>query len=74
VTEVPNKDSIQDDFLKALIAHHTPARVLLANGKDLRGIIKACDAFTLIIDIGGADLLVYKSAVSVIGPQGRATE
>ena len=71
---MPNKASIQDEYLKHLIAARTPVRVLLVSGKDLRGTIKSCDAFTLILDIGGAELLVYKSAIAVLGPQSRGNE
>jgi len=68
------KASIQDEYLKKLIANRIPVRVLLVSGKDLRGFIKSCDAFTLILDIGGTELLVYKSAISVVGPQSRGNE
>jgi host factor-I protein len=68
------KASMQDEYLKKTIANRTPVRVLLVNGKDLRGLIKSCDAFTLILDIGGVELLVYKSAVAVLGPQSQNNE
>lgn len=68
------KGSIQDDYLKKMITNRTPVRVLLNSGKDLRGLVKACDAFTLVLDIGGTELLVYKSAISVLGPQSRGNE
>lgn len=71
---MPAKASLQDEYLKKMIAARTGVRVVLNNGKDLRGIIKGCDAFTVILDIGGAELLVYKSAIAVLGPQGRANE
>ena len=71
---MPAKGSIQDEYLKGLIAARTRVRVLLVNGKDLRGLIKACDAFTLVLDVGGVELLVYKSAISVLGPESRHNE
>jgi host factor-I protein len=62
-------NSVQDEFLDKAIANRIPVRVLLISGKDLRGIIKASDTFTVALDIGnGTDLLVYKSAIGVIGP------
>lgn len=65
-------NTTQDDYLKAAIANRTAMRILLLSGKDLRGSIKACDAYTLTLDIGnGTELLVYKSAIGVIGPAGR---
>jgi host factor-I protein len=71
---MPAKANMQDEYLRNLITARSPVRVLLVNGKDLRGLVKACDAFTVILDIGGAELLVYKSAIAVIGPQSRANE
>jgi host factor-I protein len=68
------KASIQDEYLKKMIANRTGVRLVLTNGKDLRGVIKACDAFTVILDIGGVELMVYKSSIAVLGPQGRANE
>jgi len=47
-------------------------KLVLPNGKELRGTIKACDAFTVILDYSGVELMVYKSAIAVLGPQGRA--
>ena len=69
-----SKASIQDDYLKKMISSRTAVRVLLVNGKDLKGVIKACDAFTVILDVGGPELLVYKSAIAVVGPQTRGHE
>jgi host factor-I protein len=71
---MPGKGSVQDDYLKQLITARTAVKIVLVNGKDLRGVIKSCDAFTLILDIGGTELLVYKSAIAVLGPQSRGNE
>ncbi|MEN6306048.1 MAG: RNA chaperone Hfq [Armatimonadia bacterium] len=68
------KASIQDEYLKKLIANRSAVRVVLTNGKDLRGFIKSCDAFTILLDVGSVELLVYKSAIAVLGPQSRANE
>jgi RNA chaperone Hfq len=69
------KGSVQDDYLSKAIASRITMRILLVSGKDLRGTIKACDAFTLTIDVGGGtELLVYKSAIGVIGPVGKGGE
>lgn len=69
-----SKASIQDDYLKKLIASHTSVKLVLTNGKELRGVLKACDAFTVILDYSGVELMVYKSAIAVLGPQGRSGE
>ena len=64
-TEKPN---VQDEFLNELRKADTPVRVLLTSGKDLRGVIRSFDAFTFILETHGVKVLVYKSAVAVIGP------
>lgn len=68
------KANLQDEYLKKAIANRTAMRLVLSSGKDLRGLIKGADAFTLLLDIGGTELLVYKSSIAVIGPQGRNNE
>lgn len=70
-----SKASIQDEYLKRVITNRVPVRVLLVTGKDLRGLVKSCDAFTLILDIGeGVELMLYKSAIAAVGPQSRRNE
>ena len=68
------KASIQDEYLKRIITSRVIVKVVLNNGKELRGTVRACDAFTLVLDYNGTELLVYKSAIAVLGPQGRTNE
>lgn len=65
------KNSMQEQYLRNQIEKRTVMRVLLTTGKDLRGIIKASDTFTLLMDIGGTELLIYKSAIAAMGPAGK---
>ena len=72
MTPMAANNKAQDEYLNKAIAGRAALRILLLSGKDLRGVIKACDQYTVIVDLGdGTELLVYKSAISVIGPAGR---
>jgi RNA chaperone Hfq len=72
MTPMAAKSTSQDEYLNKAIAGRTAVRILLLSGKDLRGVIKATDQYTRTLDLGGGtELLVYKSAISVIGPPGR---
>ncbi|MFO7946758.1 MAG: RNA chaperone Hfq [Armatimonadota bacterium] len=64
------KGNVQDAYLERMRKKSTRIRVVLLDGKKLTGVVKAYDAFTLIltVDPGGADVLIYKSAIAVIGP------
>lgn len=68
-----SKGSVQDAYLQKAKENATNLRIVLLDGKKLMGAVKAFDAFTLLlhVDPGGADVLVYKSAIAVIGPAKR---
>ena len=38
------------------------------NGFQLRGVLKAFDSFTVVIDSDGKQQLIYKHAISTIAP------
>jgi host factor-I protein len=63
-----DKPCIQDEYLNEVRKADTPVRVLLNSGKDLRGLIRAFDTFTFVLETHGVKILVYKSAVAAIGP------
>ncbi len=61
------KVNIQDNFLNELRKQGKLARILLANGKEVRGLIKGFDQFTVQVELkDAAELLVYKSAIAII--------
>jgi host factor-I protein len=62
------KVSVQDAYLKETAEKAEVVRVNLVNGKEVRGVIKAFDAFTVLLTIKGMDILVYKSAIAAMGP------
>ncbi|MFX3636654.1 MAG: RNA chaperone Hfq [Candidatus Pristimantibacillus sp.] len=61
--------NIQDTFLNQLRKENIPVTVFLMNGFQIRGVIKAFDNFTIIIDSEGRQQMVYKHAISTFTPQ-----
>ncbi|WCK52401.1 RNA chaperone Hfq [Aneurinibacillus sp. Ricciae_BoGa-3] len=64
-----NTINIQDTFLNHLRKGNVPVTIYLVNGFQLRGLIKAFDNFTVVIDTEGKQQLVYKHAISTFLPQ-----
>ena len=60
--------NIQDNFLNALRKESVPVTVYLTNGFQIRGLVKAFDNFTIIIDSEGRQQMVYKHAISTFTP------
>ncbi len=61
--------NIQDTFLNHLRKDNIPVTVYLTNGFQIRGIIRAFDNFTIVIDSEGRQQMVYKHAISTFQPQ-----
>lgn len=64
-----NTINIQDTFLNHLRKENVPVTIYLVNGFQLRGLVKAFDNFTVVIDTEGKQQLVYKHAISTFSPQ-----
>jgi host factor-I protein len=62
------KGNVQDAYLKTVSEQGQQVRISLVSGKEVRGQVKAFDAFTIIVTTKGFEILVYKSAVAAIGP------
>lgn len=60
--------NIQDHFLNQIRKENIPVTVYLLNGFQLRGLIKAFDNFTIVIDSEGKQQLIYKHAISTFTP------
>ena len=67
------KVNIQDNFLNDLRKQEKQARILLSNGKEIRGIVKAFDPFTVRVELKDTELLVYKSAIAIIAAEDLAS-
>ena len=60
------KVKLQDNFLNELRKQEKQARILLFNGKEICGLIKGFDQFTIRVELKDTELLVYKSAIAII--------
>jgi host factor-I protein len=60
--------NIQDNFLNQLRKENIPVTVYLTNGFQIRGVIKAFDNFTIIVDSEGKQQMIYKHAISTFTP------
>jgi len=61
--------NIQDNFLNQLRKENIPFTVYLTNGFQIRGLLRAFDNFTIVIDSEGRQQMVYKHAISTFMPQ-----
>lgn len=60
--------NLQDMFLNRARLDKLPVTVFLMNGFQLRGIIRAFDNFTVVLDTEGKQQMIYKHAISTIVP------
>jgi len=59
---------LQEQFLNAIRKQSVPATFYLVNGFLMKGVLKAFDDYTLVLESDGAQKLVFKHAVSTIIP------
>ncbi|WP_181348601.1 RNA chaperone Hfq [Thalassobacillus sp. CUG 92003] len=60
--------NIQDNFLNQLRKERIQLTVFLLNGFQLRGVIKAFDNFTVLLETDGKQQLIFKHAISTFAP------
>ncbi|SEO30923.1 RNA-binding protein Hfq [Amphibacillus marinus] len=65
--------NIQDQYLNALRKDHVQVTVFLTNGFQLRGIVKAFDNFTVLLETEGKQQLIFKHAISTFSPAKNVT-
>ncbi|MFP3488773.1 RNA chaperone Hfq, partial [Staphylococcus sp. SIMBA_130] len=53
-----------DQYLNQLRKNHISVTVILTNGFQLRGIVKAFDNFTVLVETDGKQQLIFKHAIS----------
>lgn len=58
--------NLQNEFFNAVRKDRTVVAVYLANGKRLVGRIKSFDRFTLLLDGGHGEQIVFKHAISTV--------
>ena len=62
------KANLQDLFLLRARRDKVPVTLFLMNGFQLRGVLRAFDSFTVVLDSDGKQQLIYKHAISTIAP------
>ncbi|BAC13591.1 MULTISPECIES: RNA chaperone Hfq [Oceanobacillus] len=60
--------NIQDQYLNQLRKNHISVTVFLTNGFQLRGLVKAFDNFTVLLETDGKQQLIFKHAISTFSP------
>ncbi len=63
-----SKGDLQNEFFNVARKERTLMAVFLTNGKKLVGRIKSFDKFTLMLDGQQGSQIVYKHAISTVGP------
>jgi host factor-I protein len=67
----PAAQNIQDAFLNSARRDKLPVQINLMSGSALSGRIKSFDKFSLLLDTGGHDFLIFKHAISTISLEKR---
>jgi len=73
VDSKPAPQNIQDGFLNLARREKITVTIYLVNGAKLLGRIKSFDKFSLILESGSQEQLIFKHAVSTISQPRRAT-
>ncbi|QYO66863.1 RNA chaperone Hfq [Leptolyngbya sp. 7M] len=66
--------NIQDAFLNSARRERIPVVVHLLQGATLAGRIKSFDKFSVLLDVGGQDFLVFKHAISTISQEKKSPD
>lgn len=61
--------NIQDAFLNSARRERIAVVVHLLTGATLTGRIKSFDKFSVLLDVGGPDVLIFKHAISSISQE-----
>jgi len=65
--------NIQDGFLNLARREKTTVTIYLVNGAKLLGRIKSFDKFSLLLETGAQDQLIFKHAISTISQSRRSS-
>lgn len=63
--------NIQDAFLNSARREKVPVVIHLLHGATVAGRIKSFDKFSVLLDVGGPDVLIFKHAISSIAQERR---
>ena len=70
--EKPAAQNIQDAFLNSARRERISVVVHLLQGSPLSGRIKSFDKFSVLLDVGGQDVLIFKHSISSISQERKA--
>ncbi len=62
----PSPQNIQDAFLNTVRREKDPVTIYLMNGAKLTGRIKSFDKFSVLLEAGAQEQLIFKHAISTI--------
>ena len=62
--------NIQDLFLNGARRERLALTIQLMDGTSLDATIKSFDRFSVVVDHGGADTLIFKHAIALMRPAG----
>ncbi|HEV2801877.1 MAG TPA: RNA chaperone Hfq [Pyrinomonadaceae bacterium] len=62
----PSPQNIQDAFLNTVRREKEPVTIYLMNGAKLTGRIKSFDKFSVLLEAGAQEQLIFKHAISTI--------
>ena len=60
--------NLQDAYLNRLRKERVPVSIFLTKGTRLQGVITFFDQFTLLLEKGGTQQLIYKHSVATVVP------
>ncbi len=61
--------NIQDAFLNTARRERFSIMIHLLHGATLSGRIKSFDKFSVLLDVGGQDFLIFKHAISTVSQE-----
>jgi host factor-I protein len=71
--EKPVAQNIQDAFLNSARREKLTVVIHLLPGSTLSGRIRSFDKFSVLLDVGGQDFLIFKHSISTISHDKRPT-
>ena len=69
----PAPQNIQDAFLNTVRREKTSVTIYLVNGAKLSGRIRSFDKFSILLESGPHDQLIFKHAISTISQSRRSS-
>lgn len=69
----PAPQNIQDAFLNTVRREKTTVIIYLVNGAKLTGRIRSFDKFSVLLESGSQDQLIFKHAISTISQSRRSS-